>query len=212
MTDSKEYKIGYIDENHADITLFLQQFSDCFEIKTLKPEPTTTIEEVISWIMGSQLDLIVVDFDLKEGRGVDFYGNDILEKLNENYLNFPMFMLTSHEERAINESDASIDDVIYSKDDANDYIHIFVTRFKNKISKYKSEISKAKTRHEELAQKSELTLDEEGEFLLLDDFIEQSYGKKGVLPKNLKSTESLGKLSELVDKADKILQNLERHG
>ena len=211
MTDSLKYKIGYVDENNHDINLFLQQFSDYFEIETLKPESTTTIEDVISWIMEFQLDLIVVDFDLKEGLVIDFCGNDILEKLDEHYLNFPMFMLTSHEERAIDESDASIDDVIYSKDNVSENTTIFVRRFENKISKYKSEISKAKTRHEELAQKSELTLEEEGEFLLLDDFIEQSYGKKGVLPKNLKSTESLEKLSELVDKADKILQNLERH-
>ena len=116
MTDSLKYKIGYVDENNDDIMFFLQQFSDYFKIETLKPESTTTIEEVISWIIDFQLDLIVVDFDLKEGLVIDFCGNDILEKLDEHYLNFPMFMLTSHEERAIDESDASIDDMIYSKD------------------------------------------------------------------------------------------------
>lgn len=211
MTNSQKYKIGYVDENDDDIMFFLQQFSDFFKIEILKPESTTTIEEVISWIIDFQLDLIIVDFDLKEGLAIDFYGNDIMEKLDEHYLNFPMFMLTSHEERAIDESDASIDDMIYSKDNVSENTAIFVRRFENKISKYKSEISKAQKRHEELAKKSGLTFEEEEEFLNLDDFIEQSYGKKGATPKVLKNAESLGKLSELVDKADKILQNLERH-
>ena len=209
MTDSLKYKIGYVDENNHDINLFLQQFSDYFEIETLKPESTTTIEDVISWIMEFQLDLIVVDFDLKEGLVIDFCGNDILEKLDEHYLNFPMFMLTFHEEKAIDGSDASIDDVIYSKYDVSENITLFVRRFNNKIFKYKSEISKAQKRHEELAQKSELTFEEEDEFLNLDDFIEKVCGKKGSMLKVMKNTQSLEKLNELVDKADKILQKID---
>ena len=211
MTDSSKYVIGYIDESDDDILLFQQQFSDHFDIEILELNYSTKIEDIISWAFNSHLDLIVVDFDLKEKLEMDFCGNDILETLNEQYLNFPMFMLTSYELRAINESDASIDDVIYSKNDVYNNIDIFVMRFINKINKYKSEINNAQKRHEELAQKPELTLEEEGEFLFLDDFIEQSYGKKGGLPTILKRGESLGKLSELVDKADKILQNLESY-
>lgn len=209
MTDPRKYKIGYVDEDHEDINLFLQQFSDYFKIETLEPKPTTTIKEVISWIMFSKLDLIIVDFDLKERLEIDFFGNDILQKLNEHYLNFPMFMLTSHEERAIDTSDASIDDVIYSKEEVNNNTNIFITRFNNKIYKYKSEISKAQKRHEELAQKSNLTLEEENDFLNLDDFIEKVYGIKGSTPKIIKSTQSLKKLNELIDKADKILQKID---
>ncbi len=211
MTNSKEYKIGYVDEDDHDINSFLRRFCDDFQIEILKPDSTTTIEDVISWIFDFKLDLVIVDFNLKERLGVHFYGNDILEKLNENYLNFPMFMLTSFEDRAINESDASMDDIIYTKREVNNNRDIFVKRFYNKIFKYKSEINTAQKRHEELSQKTELNLEEEGELLFLDDFIEQSYGKKGVIPKNLKSIESLGKLNELVNKADEILQNLERH-
>lgn len=211
MTDSQKYKIGYVDEDHEDINLFLQQFSDYFEIETLEPEPTTTIKEVISWIMFSKLDLIIVDFDLKERLEIDFFGNDILEKLNEHYLNFPMFMLTSYEERAIDESDASIDDVIYSKEDVYDNITIFVNRFKNKISNYKLEINEAQKRHVELAKKPELTFEEEEEILNLDDFIEKVYGKKGLTPKVMKNSKSLEKLNELIYKADKILQKIDKN-
>lgn len=209
MADFNEYKIGYVDENDDDITFFLQHFSDYFEIKILKLDSTSTIKEVISWVLDSQLDLIIVDFDLKEKLEVEFFGNDILEKLNEHYLNFPMFMLTSHEKKAINESDASIDDVIYSKLDVYNNIDIFVMRFVNKIVKYKSEIDKAKKRHEELSRKSKLTFEEEEEILNLDDFIEQVYDRKGSTPKVMKNTQSLEKLNELVDKADIILQKID---
>lgn len=211
MTDSREYKIGYVDENDDDITLFLQYFSDYFTIKILKLDSTSTIKEVISWVLDSQLDLIIVDFDLKEKLEIDFFGSDILKELNEHYLNFPMFMLTSHEVKAINESDASIDDVIYSKNEVYKNIDIFVIRFNNKIFKYKSEISKAQKRHEELAQKPDLNFEEEDEFLKLDDFIENVYDKKSSTPKVMKNTKSLEKLNELVDKADKILQKIDRY-
>ena len=210
MTDSKEYKIGYVDENDHDINLFLQYFSDYFEIEILKPETTTTINEVISWVFDSHLDLIVVDFDLKDKLGIDFCGNDILETLNDQYLNFPMFMLTSYEEKAIDNSDASLDDIIYDKHDVYKDVGIQVLRINNKIKKYKLDIDEALEKHEILSKKTELTLKEEEEFLFLDDFIERSYGQKGVTSKILKSTDGLRILSELVDKADKILQNLEK--
>lgn len=211
MTDSSEYIIGYVDENDDDILLFQQQFSDHFNIVPLELDLSTNIGDVISWVFDSHLDLIIVDFDLKEKLEMDFCGNDILETLNEQYLNFPMFMLTSYELRAINESDASIDDVIYSKNDVYNNIDIFVMRFVNKIVKYKSEINKAKIRHEELAKKSELTFEEEDEFLNLDDFIEKVHDKKGSKPKIMKNSKSLEKLNELVDKADIILQKIDRN-
>lgn len=211
MTNSNKYKIGYVDEDEADINSFLRRFCDYFEIETLKPNSTTTIHDVISWISGSKLDMIVVDFDLKERLGVDFNGNDILEELNEHYLNFPMFMLTSHEKIAINKSDASIDDVIYSKSIVKKNLELFIIRFNNKISKYKSEISIAQKRHEQLARKSELTLEEEDELLNLDDFIENTCDKKGSTPKVMKNTKSLKKLNELVDKAENILQKIDQN-
>ena len=114
MTDYKKYKIGYVDEDDEDIHSFLRRFCNDFQIEILKPDPTTTINEVISWIFESKLDMVVVDFDLKEKVGVKFYGSDILRMLNEQYFKYPMFMLTSYEDRAINESDASIDDVIFN--------------------------------------------------------------------------------------------------
>ena len=211
MTNSKKYKIGYVDEDDHDINSFLRRFCDFFQIRTLKPDSTTTIDEVISWISGSKLDMVVVDFNLKERHGVHFYGDAILKKLNEHYFNFPMFMLTSHEDKAINESDASINDVIYSKREVHKNSAIFVKRFNNKISKYKSEINKAQERHEELSQKSELTFKDEEELLNLEDFIEKVHDKKGLTLKVMKNSKSLEKLNELVDKADIILQKIDRN-
>lgn len=212
MTDTSKYNIGYVDENDQDIFLFKQHFAGYFNISSLKPEPSTKLDDVISWVIDSQLDLIVVDYDLKGKLGVVFFGNEILESLKQGYLNFPMFMLTNYEEKAINNSDASIDDIIYDKHEVyKNKKELFITRIKNKIAKYKSDINQAQERHKELTQKPKLTLGEEEEFLNLDEFIERVYGKKGATPKFLKNTQTLEKLNELVDKADKILEKFDKN-
>jgi ribosomal protein S18 len=211
MTESEKYTIGYIDENDEDVILFEQQFSDYFDIKVLRIDSSTTLEDVISWIYSTHLDLIVVDYNLKENLSIDFYGNEILETLNRQRLNFPMYMFTSYEEEAISKSDEFIDDLIFDKQLVSKNYEIMVTRIKNKIKKYKSELKQKEKRHRELSLKSELTITEEDELLRLDYFLEETANKYGTTPISLKETRSLKKLCELVEKADKIINKVENN-
>jgi hypothetical protein len=157
VIESKKYRIGYIDESSDDVVLFEQQFSDYFDVVILRVDSSTTLEDVIFWIYSSHIDLTIVDYNLKENLSIDFYGNEILETLNKQRLNFPMYMFTSYEEEAISRSDELLDELIFSKQLVSDNHEIMVTRIKNKIKKYKSEVEMKENRHRELAQKSELT-------------------------------------------------------
>lgn len=205
MAEDEKYMIGYIDENDEDVILFKQQFSDYFDIVILQIDSSTKLEDVISWIYSTHLDLVVVDYNLKENLPIDFYGNEILETLNRQRLNFPMYMFTSYEDEAISESDELIDDLIFEKHLVSKNREIMITRIKNKIKKYKSELEQKEKRHRELSLKTELTIIEEEELLRLDYFLEEATNKLGSTPITLKDTRSLKKLCELIDKADKII-------
>lgn len=210
MTETVKYRIGYIDENGQDVILFKQQFSDYFDVYILRIDNSTTLDDVISWINSSHLDLIIVDYNLKENLSIDFYGNEVLETLNKQRLNFPMYMFTAYEEEAISRSDELLDDLIFSKQIVSDNCEIMVTRIKNKIKKYKSELEWKEKRHRELAKKSELTITEEDELLRLDNFLEETANKDGVTPIPLKNTESLKRLNELIKKADEIIDRVDK--
>lgn len=211
MAEYKKYKIGYIDESEDDVILFQQQFSDYFDIEILPIDSSTTMEDVISWIYTTHLDIIVVDYRLKENLEIDFNGNEILETLNRQRLNFPMYMITAHEDEAISESDESLDDLIFDKELVSNNLDIMVTRIENKIKKYKFELEQKEKRHRELSLKNELTIKEEEELLRLDYFLEETTSKLGVTPITLKDTKSLKKLCELIEKVDKIIEKLERN-
>lgn len=69
----------------------------------------------------------------------------------------------------------------------------------------------ARNRHAELVSKGDLIPSEEEELLELDSFLEKSYGKKGATPRSLKTNSYLSKLNELIDKADEIINNIDKH-
>lgn len=211
MVENETYKIGYIDENGEDVILFEQNFSEYFDVEVLSIDSSTTLNDVISWIYSTHLDLIVVDYNLKENLAIDFYGNEILEELNKQRLNYPMYMFTSYEKEAISKSDELLDDLIFYKRTVYKNPEIMITRMYNKIKKYKTELEQKENRHKELSLKEELTFKEEEELLRLDYFLELTANKLGITPFILKYNTNLRKLSELIEKADKIIEQAEKN-
>ena len=55
-----------------------------------------------------------------------------------------------------------------------------------------------------------MTLKEEDKLLGLDCFIEKSKGNKGYIPELMKTNSNYKKLSELVNKTDKILAEIKK--
>ena len=211
MSESARFLIGYVDEDQDDVMYFETLFSDYFDIISYIPDSSTEVDDIIEWVFANNLDLVIVDFNLKENHSVKFYGNCIIETLNELRYNFPMFIFTGFENDALIESDESIDDLIRYKNSAMKDYKATAKRILNKIEKYYSELNNSKMRHSELISKESLTPSEEDELLELDVFLEKSYGKKGTTPRSLKKSSYLTKLNELIDKADDIINNMDKH-
>lgn len=211
MNKDEEYIVGYVDESEEDIHEFLDFFEDCFTIVTYMPDNLTTIDDIISWILDEHLDIIIVDFDLKEKHSVDFYGTQILETLNKKHLNFPMFMFTGYEDSAIQESNALVAGLIYKKNFVYNNVEEFSKRIKIKVDKYKSSLEKARIDHAELIKKTTRSPEEENKLLEIDSFLEASYGESFCKLKSLKSTEYLEKLNDLINKTDKLLKEIDKN-
>ncbi|WP_292462967.1 hypothetical protein [Methanolobus sp.] len=157
------------------------------------------------------IDIIIVDFNLKENDSVNIFGNQILEMINNRYLNFPMFMFTGHELDAINTSDPSIDDLIHEKDSVYENKELMAQRITNKIENYNTKLESAHLEYSALVKKEKLSLEEEEQLLRLDLFLEESHDKTQAKAVLSKRSEYLEELTKLVEKADAILKEIDQN-
>lgn len=213
MAEEKEalLKIGYVDDEPAEIDGFCRFANNFFDVETFQPTRNTKIKKIIDWVKETKISAIIVDYDLKEKDSIDFNGNEIIEKLQEEFLNFPSFILTSYEERAVNGTKDS--DLIFDKDTAynKDKVDILRNRIRNKIIVHREALINAEKKYSDLIKKkNKMTLREEDKLLELDSFIEKSKGKKGYIPELVKTNSNYKKLNELVNKADKIIAEIKK--
>lgn len=211
----KKYKIAYLDEFDEDIRAFQGYASDEFEIITMVP--VTDIHEQVETIIHSKVDALVVDFDLTDKvDNVHYYGVEIVEEIQKQREGFPVFILTSYDERAISEGDDV--NIIYEKkvmfDPEFDKEIKFKERIKRQIEKYYRKLEIKENRLLELQdfkKQRSLTYYEENELLELDSFIEKSLNKSNLIPEELKSTSNEEKLTNLLTKVDLLLNKIKKN-
>ncbi len=204
-------KIGYVDDDQTEIDSFCRFARDYFEVETFKPTRNTKIIKIVDWVKETKISAIIVDYDLKEKDSIQFNGNEIVEKLQQEFFNFPSFILTSYEEKAVNGTKDS--DIIFDKGTSykNDKADILRKRIKNKIIVYRKALIDAENEYSDLIKKkNKMSLREEDKLLKLDSFIERSKGTKGYIPELVKTNSNYKKLSELVNKADKIISEIKK--
>ena len=88
----------------------------------------------------------------------------------------------------------------------------FHDKMEEQIDKYKKSIDEAQIELTALVQKKQekgLTLHEEDRLVELDSFLEKSLDSYTALPADIKRSESLEHLSEVIDKVDEILAKLD---
>ena len=149
------YRILFIDEELNQQDYFKDYFEDIY--KDFTPEcmfPSATIEEMLNKINDYSPDAIIADFRLNEKRtdikyNVSYNGVELIKAIREEREDFPCFVLTSHDDEAVNDTDDV--NLIYvkailTKDEAQVK---FAERIVSQIDKYKAKIIKSQ---EELMQ------------------------------------------------------------
>ncbi|MCY4160837.1 MAG: hypothetical protein OXC92_07125 [Flavobacteriaceae bacterium] len=208
-----KYKVVYIDEVDSEIRSFKRSVklraNEKFDISVVKPKPT--IESTVSEIINQFADAVVADFRLsEEAPEVHYNGSTIIEEILKIRKDFPVFILTSFEDDAI---DKGFDvNIVYQKKDILSNSKFF-DRVVNQIKKHRVKIKNAETRTLELIKKREqkqLSQQEEYELLELDQFIEERLDQRGLITKDLKTITNSKRLKSLLDKADKILEEIKK--
>ncbi|MCF8378125.1 MAG: hypothetical protein K9H49_01030 [Bacteroidales bacterium] len=215
-----KFRVAYIDEVEEDIRQFQRFASDTFDIIPFLPVPD--LDEMVNTILESHVQAIVVDHNLIEfdkTNSINYQGNELIDKINEVMLDFPVFVLTSYDEDAIdNNDDPKIvkEKKIMSATKEQAEIYDQGLKFKRlvvkEIEKHIRKIEAKETRLLELLEISKsrkLTEPEEEEVIRLDNFIESSLNKKSQVPSDLKTISNSERLEELLTKVDKLLSKFE---
>lgn len=206
------FKIVYVDESESDARNF-QRFNykmEYFrEVVSIKPLPN--INDLIEAIISERPDAVVVDFRLsEEAPEIRYDGGDVVIKFLEERPEFPVFILTTYESDAIDIGpDANL---VNEKSRITEGDDRLLKKFEAQIKKYHKNIKDKEDRLKFLIQEQkQRTLNdfEEEEMTKIEDFIQRSLSGTSNVSKASKETSNQKRLTDLLKKADKILERLD---
>lgn len=205
----EKFKITYLDESGEDIRAFQRFASSHFDVIPLQPIPS--LEEMLGTIFENGTAALVVDYDLsEEAPAIHYSGTDIVEGILAQRPDFPVFILTSYDEQALENGDDV--NIVYEKKEMYDKNIKFLQKINTQIVNYNRRLDQKENRILELSkfrEERQLTLEEENELIELDSYIEESLSKKESLPNVLKTSSNEEKLISLLTKVDVLLKKVD---
>lgn len=202
-----KFTIAYVDESESDIRRFQRFAYNYFNVVPILPLPD--IKETIKLIIDSNVEAVIADFDLSEQNSmIHFDGTDLVRAILKKREGFPVFILTSFEDDAINKGDDV--NIVYEKKEL-DQGNNFLDRVKTQIEKYKHHLEISESRIIELLQenqKRKLDAFEKQELKELDSKIEKALDKESQIPDALRDEKESDELAELLKAVDQLAKNL----
>jgi len=216
------FKIGIIDDDSSKITQIMirlkqgvseaksekrEKYSN-YELQPVEIEIKENITEMIEQGVELGVNCVLIDYKLSSYKNVHYTGIEIAKSFDEVLYDFPIFILTSYE------------DDLFSNEIFNAYQVFDFARYLGETSErielnYKIieqilKTDKQKQQWEQeikkllpLAGKSE---EVDSKLLELDTKLEKSINGYYALPDKMKKDLNSNKLTELIDKIDKILE------
>lgn len=215
-----DYKILFIDEESLQHDRFLDYFEQvCPEIVPKCVFPLPSINEMLQLFEAFHPDAVVTDFRLNEMRvdihyNVGYNGVELINAIREQRDGFPCFVITSHDDEAVNGTDDV--NMVYIKDimsPAADKAKVtFAERITRQVDKYRSRIGNARQELSVLIEKrygGNANVHDEERIIKLDSFLESSLDSYDSIPEDLKELSNLERLNTLIGKVDNLLKRLE---
>ncbi len=218
MKEATQYRIGYIDEDDQQVRRFTRNLRPHgFEVIGYDFYKNMTPESLMEQVYNSDIDLLMIDYKLKESNIVGFNG-DVIENLIYNTKPlFPHIIFTSD----VDQAEDHVEDwkIIYDKgdvfvEDEADTTNSdrFVKMLIRSIEQYKKYIELRQQALSVLLQKGVtdgLNAAEKNEILSLQDELNNlDKSKKAEIPKQLISIEKLENLAKSRKEAEEFLQSL----
>lgn len=209
------YKVLFIDEEKEQQDDFKDYMDAASELQVECVFPESDLEDMIQRIDEIAPNAIVCDFLLNEIKvdikhTVKYTGSDLVNEYQRQRPAFPCFVLTSHDDEAVVKSDDV--NIVYVKD----LLHNgepeakakFYSKIEEQINKYRKSIDEAQKELSALLERKKntgLTPDENERMVDLDDFLEKSLDSYSAMPKDLKRSETLDMLSQLIKDVDLLI-------
>lgn len=213
-----KYKIGYIDENIKQVKKYTRRLKDFgFEVIGYDFHQGMSLEELMSQVYESDIDLLMIDYKLNEGNIVAFNGDAVESDFYDKRPLFPHIIFTNKVEQAepfVEDWKIIFDkDEVFSEEDEDEERALrFVTILEKSIEQYKNHIEKKKDKISILLSKinsTEFSSVDENELINLQKEL-MNLDKTFVqeIPEKLISYEKLDKISTLRIESEKFLDNL----
>lgn len=213
-----KYKIGYIDENIKQVKKYTRRLKDFdFEVIGYNFHQGMSLEELMSQVYESDIDLLMIDYKLNEGNIVAFNGDAVESDFYDKRPLFPHIIFTNKVEQAepfVEDWKIIFDkDEVFSEEDEDEERALrFVTILEKSIEQYKNHIEKKKDKISILLSKinsTEFSSVDENELINLQKEL-MNLDKTFVqeIPEKLISYEKLDKISTLRIESEKFLDNL----
>lgn len=206
----KTYKILFIDEDESERDKFLE-YSEEFEgIHVEAITPPEKIDDIVLRVLDGEINAVVSDFDLRDKgpSAATYYGDELIEEILEIKPNFPVFILTSHEPKALEHSQSVY--YVFDKKLMNDKDKTFLNKVEKEIRNYYDKIEKWKEEFAILKLKkikSKITSKEEERLLELDTLLEKTINHKSSIASQVKTNQKQT-LEALIKKTDDILSQI----
>ena len=208
-------RLGYLDENKGNWNTFNRIFKKDFEVVMLDDfTKIFTLDLLLEEIDRQEIQALAVDYKLAEKGDVQYDGNQVLEVINERKRYFPVFMMTSYVDAAIQKVNNAF--LVNDKDGLNDpkTVELLKNQIKGSVESYHRIVRDVEQRTKELEAKQDtaegLSEDEEKELLNLHVELSKIDPVANPLSPDKMQTEAVKDLRSIVSLSEEILKSLNK--
>lgn len=205
-------RLGYLDEDKGNRNTFYRVFKKDFEVIMLDDNTRlNSADMVLDEIDRLKLDVLAVDFRLADGGWVAFNGDEVVRVIWNRRRYFPVFMLTSYVNNALEKMDNVF--LVNDKDclSNNDSISLLKKQISSSVETYHRIIREKEEQLKQLVEKQkagELTDKEEMDLLALNVEMNNIDPGSNPMSPDMMQTKNITDLHEMVDLARTLLKSI----
>ena len=208
-------RLGYLDENKGNRNTFYRVFKKDFDVVMLDDfAKVFTLDLLLEEIDKQEIQVLAVDYKLADSGLVQYDGDQVLDAINERKRYFPVFMMTSYVDAAIQKVNNTF--LVNDKDGLNNSqtVELLKNQISGAVESYHRIVKEKEQRLKTLEAKQDgaesLTDEEEQELLNLHIEMTKIDPVANPLSPDKMQTSSLKDLKKTVSLSEEILKSLSK--
>ncbi len=208
-------RLGYLDENKGNRNTFYRVFKKDFDVVMLDDfAKVFTLDLLLEEIDKQEIQVLAVDYKLADSGMVQYDGDQVLDAINERKRYFPVFMMTSYVDAAIQKVNNTF--LVNDKDGLNNpqTVELLKNQIAGSVESYHRIVKEKEQRVKTLEAKQDgaegLTEEEEQELLNLHIEMTKIDPVANPLSPDKMQTSSLKDLKKTVSLSEEILKSLSK--